>query len=271
MKSEKINFTKEKETLLSTLYCRAMQSKVKNPILRDPWAEEAVSRIDYDFTKFKSTIRVFGISIRARKFDTIVNQFLFEHPDAVVLYLGCGMDSRVFRVDPPAGVQWFDVDYPDVIELRKRLYPDRTGYRMIGTSLAELSWLDEIPADRPALIIAEGVTMYLTEEIMRSLLNRLTSHFSHGEIAFDTHSRKLIQWMSKKAKTVHGTGAAFHWGIDHPDEVTKLEPRLEFAKEFKTSDIPGYSAIPFHLRVLSRMLVMIPALRRALVPLVYRF
>jgi len=35
------------------------------------------------------------------------------------------MDSRVFRVDPPASVQWFDVDYPDVIDLRRSLFPER--------------------------------------------------------------------------------------------------------------------------------------------------
>ena len=42
MTNEKIQFTKEKETMLMTLNGRAIQSQWPNPILPDPWAEEAM-------------------------------------------------------------------------------------------------------------------------------------------------------------------------------------------------------------------------------------
>jgi len=51
MTPEKIHFTKEKETMLMTLSGRAIQSQWQNPILRDPWAEEAMRHIDYDIGK----------------------------------------------------------------------------------------------------------------------------------------------------------------------------------------------------------------------------
>ncbi len=51
MTTDKIQFTKEKETMLMTLNGRAVQSQWKNPILRDPWAEEAMRHIDYDISK----------------------------------------------------------------------------------------------------------------------------------------------------------------------------------------------------------------------------
>ena len=51
MTTDKIQFTKEKETMLMTLSSRAIQSQWKNPILRDPWAEEAMRHIDYDISK----------------------------------------------------------------------------------------------------------------------------------------------------------------------------------------------------------------------------
>src|SRR5919109_5624535 len=51
MTKDKIQFTKEKETMLMTLSGRAIQSQWKNPILRDPWAEEAMRHIDYDISK----------------------------------------------------------------------------------------------------------------------------------------------------------------------------------------------------------------------------
>lgn len=51
MTTEKIHFTKEKETMLMTLNGRSLQSQWQNPILRDPWAEEAMRHIDYDISK----------------------------------------------------------------------------------------------------------------------------------------------------------------------------------------------------------------------------
>src|SRR5208337_1550398 len=77
------------------------------------------------------------VATRAATFDLLANRYLDDHPDATVLHVGCGMDSRVFRVDPPASVQWFDVDYPDVIELRRRLFPERATYRRGGAALPE--------------------------------------------------------------------------------------------------------------------------------------
>ena len=51
MTTDKIQFTKEKETMLMTLSGRAIQNQWKDPILRDPWAEEAMRHIDYDLNK----------------------------------------------------------------------------------------------------------------------------------------------------------------------------------------------------------------------------
>src|SRR5512142_3021828 len=99
----------------------------------------------------------------------LTNQYLADHPDATVLHVGCGMDSRVLRVNPPASVQWFDVDYPDVIDLRRQLFPEPrlalppqgnpNAYHLIGARLDDLRWLDDAPRDRPGLLIAEGVMM----------------------------------------------------------------------------------------------------------------
>src|SRR5215468_8691801 len=115
MTTEKIHFTKEKETMLMTLHGRALQSQWKNPILRDPWAEEAMRHIDYDIRKHFRGIswRLIGdvgctiIATRAATFDLLTTRYLADYPNATVLHLGCGMDSRVFRVDPPASVCWF--------------------------------------------------------------------------------------------------------------------------------------------------------------------
>jgi O-methyltransferase involved in polyketide biosynthesis len=113
MTAEKIHLTKEKETMLMTLSSRALQSQWKNPILRDPWAEEAMRHIDYDMSKTLKGVSSWGmwkeigptiVATRAATFDLLTNRYLADHPDATVLHVGCGMDSRVFRVDPPTSV-----------------------------------------------------------------------------------------------------------------------------------------------------------------------
>src|SRR5512147_1014263 len=120
MTTDRIQFTKEKETMLMTLSGRAIQSQWKNPILRDPWAEEAMRHIDYDISKQLTGVGSWSlwneigctiIATRAATFDLLTTRYLADHPDAAVLHVGCGMDSRVFRVDPPVTVRWFDVDY----------------------------------------------------------------------------------------------------------------------------------------------------------------
>lgn|SRR5574341_47801 len=271
MQIPKVLFTKEKETLLVTLYGRALDNRSKAPVLADRWAAEAIARIDYEFGAIKiRPIEPLSIAIRAKQFDLWTAEFIGHHPDATVMHLGCGLDSRVFRLDPPASVRWFDVDYPDVVELRRHLYPDREGYRLIGSSLADLDWLDQVPGDRPAWIVAEGVTMYLTEDIMKPLLNRLIDHFPGGEIAFDA----ISQWATRLAKanpSVRATGASFGWGINYAEDIKRLDPRLEVIVESRTPELPGYSRLPAATRALVRVFDLIPALRRANRLLRYRF
>jgi O-methyltransferase involved in polyketide biosynthesis len=277
MTSEKIHFTKEKETMLMTLNGRAIQSQWKNPILRDPWAEEAMRHIDYDMSKTLKGMSSWGmwkeigptiIATRAATFDLLTNRYLADHPDATVLHLGCGMDSRVFRVDPPASVQWFDVDYPDVIDLRRQLFPERSAYHLIGAPLDDLRWLDEVPQDRPGLLIAEGVLHYLSEPEVKSLLNAVVAHFPSGQMIFDVCNPFIVK---RAGSNVGGTGATYKWGLDDPKDIKQLEPHLELIKEFKQSEQVAFERFPFWVRALLRVQEINPTLRRMERTIVYRY
>ena len=269
MDSEKVHLTKEKETLLATLYARARESRSANPILRDEMAEDAVRRIDYDFDRLK--VDTLSAAMRAKQLDLWTAEYLAGHPDAVVLHLGCGLDSRVFRLNPPSAVSWFDVDFPEVIDLRRRLYPERAGYQTIGSSLADLGWVDAIPNDRPAWILAEGVTMYLPADVMNALLRALTNHFPSGAIAFDAISPVATR-MAGLNPSLRATGATFGgFSVDDPRELRKVAPRLEFVTASRTPGMPGYSKLPRTKRALVRVFDSVPALRKLGRLLLYRF
>lgn len=115
---EKIHLTEEKETLFITLYAKALNSRSKRPILHDKTAEDIVENLDYDFSKHKRFGNNFMV-IRARHFDDWLKDFIRANKDGIVLYLGCGLDTRISRISPPESINWYDVDYPDVIALRK--------------------------------------------------------------------------------------------------------------------------------------------------------
>jgi methyltransferase (TIGR00027 family) len=278
MTTDKLQFTKEKETMLMTLSGRALQSQWKNPILPDPWAEEAMRHIDYDMSKSLKGVSSWSmwkdigptvIATRAATFDQLTQRFLADHADATVLHVGCGMDSRAFRINPPASVQWFDVDYPDVIALRRQLFPERnTSYHLIGAPLGDLRWLDEVPRDRPGLLIAEGVLHYLSETEVKALLNAVVAHFPGGQIIFDICNPFIVK---RAGANVGGTGATYKWGLDDPKDIRQLEPKLELIKEFRPSELVAFSRFPLWWRAVNGAMETNRTLRRMERMVVYRY
>ncbi|HIH5199428.1 TPA: class I SAM-dependent methyltransferase, partial [Pseudomonas aeruginosa] len=117
MPGHRITLTGEKQTLLITLYAKALDSRLDDSILHDRFAEEAVRQIDFDFSRValgKGNER--ALAMRSHYFDQACREFLDHHPEGQVLNLGCGLDSRIYRVDPPAELPWFDLDYPEVMD-----------------------------------------------------------------------------------------------------------------------------------------------------------
>jgi Leucine carboxyl methyltransferase len=136
-------FTPIQETLFLTLCGRALDNRSPDPILADTMADELVGKLGYDCDRFRlSASPIINIAHRAKKLDEVAQQFIARHPHAVGLDLGAGLDTRVFRIAAPATVDWYDVDYPEVITTRQRLLPDRENAHGIGTDLTDPAWLD---------------------------------------------------------------------------------------------------------------------------------
>lgn len=226
-------------TNLVTLYLRAHESHSRRPVLGDRAAAEAVDRIDYDFKRIhRSSLPAsnqYLVALRARQLDDWCADFLRRQPAAVVLHLGCGLDGRAFRLAVPSSVSWFDVDQPSVIELRRRLYDDTEHYRMIGSSVTDPQWLDQIPTGRATLAVAEGLLMYLSEHDVRQLLQRLTDRFDCGEMLFDTLST-LAPLLSKLF-----TRGIVKWGTRDARVLQSWNPRLRLLEQ--TSTLAGYRNI----------------------------
>ncbi|MGX1790941.1 class I SAM-dependent methyltransferase [Bosea sp. NPDC055332] len=276
MQTETVALTREKETLLITLWAKAGESLLPDSLLKDRFAAAAAARIDYDFARLKvDRDLMVGLAMRAHTFDGWTRDFLADNRDAIVLHLGCGLDSRVFRIDPPAGVDWFEVDYPDVIALRRRLYPARDDYHLIGSSVTEPGWLDVLPRDRPAMIVAEGLLPYLPEEEVPPLLERLVRHCRSGEIVFDAYSPLGLKLIALQP-SIKATGAVLHWALNDPAELERQVPGLALVTELTAYDPDGYDAqqiarMSWPARFAMQFFSLIPPLARIGLLLRYRF
>jgi O-methyltransferase involved in polyketide biosynthesis len=257
----KVHLTGERATLLATLYGRALDARKPKPILGDTMAAEAVDEIDFDFTK--TGMRKgddAAVALRARHIDGWVREFLAAQPNATVLHVGCGLDSRVYRIDPGPDVRWFDVDYPDVIELRRELYPARDGYEMVGSSVVEPAWLEQVPADSPVLVVAEGLTMYLSEVDGKALLGRIVRRLPSGQFVFDALSRRGIK-MQVLNKAIQAAGAKVAWGIDSGAELEAIDSRLRCVTALSAMDLDGYEELKPAYRLLVKLLKKFPSMK----------
>ncbi|CEJ13433.1 Leucine carboxyl methyltransferase [bacterium YEK0313] len=271
---EKIDLRGVKETLLITLYGKAGESRMPDSLLKDRFAAEVVERIDYDFSRLKMRRDdLVGLAIRAYRIDQWTRAFIDAHERAVVLHLGCGLDSRIFRIAPPATVRWFDVDYPEVIALRRRLYPAQPEATMIASSVTDPEWREHLPSAGPALIIAEGLLMYLSKAAVKDLLGALTRRMGEGELVFDGFNR-LGARLAAASRMVRATGATFGWTLESPRELERLVPGLRLVEDTmiydpaKTGQFARFS-LPARLAI--HTMCLIPAFRRLGRLMRYRF
>jgi O-methyltransferase involved in polyketide biosynthesis len=206
------------ETLLIPLYNRAMESRRPDAIIRDEKAVELVTKMGLDFSRVKQVrmIRMLGVMriIFAREFDRYARGFLARQPAAVVVHIGCGLDSRFERVDD-GRVEWYDLDVPEVIDLRRKLIGSETErYHLLSCSVLEETWMEtmRVQSSRPILFLAETVFLYFTEAQVRRLLLTLRDRFPGAELVFDAWKPFEI-WLGNRYLSDSAFAGLMRWGL----------------------------------------------------------
>ncbi|MGW5109306.1 class I SAM-dependent methyltransferase [Nocardia sp. NPDC004123] len=248
------------ETLLITLWAKALDSKLPVPMLGDTRSAEIADRIDYDFDTLKiKPALTYETALRSRKLDDAVRSFTTAHPDAVVLDLGCGLDPRMVRCRPTAGIDWYDVDFPEVIAVRPQFLPEPS--HLVGADITSTDWLAGIPSDRPAMIVAEGLIPFLPGSSFQVLTRALTTHFGTGEIALNGYTR-FAAWAMKYHPTIKALGITAAAGFDDPREPESWGAGLTLIDEDFLTRAPEVADWPQPLRGLTRTMSRSTALSR---------
>lgn len=128
--------------------------------------------------------------------------------------------------------KWFDIDYEEVIKIRKEFYDEDNKYKMIDSSVTDYKWLEQIANFNNILIVAEGLTMYLSEDEIKVLIEQIKNKFGNITLLFDAYSKKGVK-ASRIKNPVNQMNAAVKYGIDKPEDFLKLNQDLEYINTYK--------------------------------------
>lgn len=217
-------------TLYIPLYGKAYVSK-KGIILQDKKAEAIWNSEGFELkSKSKSKWLAYYMGMRSAVFDNWLADCMQSDVDAVILHIGCGLDSRIYRVGSTVHT-WFDIDFPEVIAERKKFYQSTNTYYMLGSDVRGKSWIDAIPHHRKAIVVMEGVSMYMQQSELIMLLKRLTDYFEEVQILLDCYTTFAAK-ASKYKNPINDVGVTKVFGIDDPLILTE-GTGLDFICEHK--------------------------------------
>ena len=223
------------KTLYIPLYGKAYVSK-RGLFLQDPKAEQIWEAEGFPLKgKAKSKWLAYYMGMRSAVFDRWTERQLEVNPEAVVLHLGCGMDSRVLRVKNP-GAAWFDVDFPEVIEERRRYFADAEGYTMIPSDVRDLGWLDAVPKGGHGIVVLEGISMYLQPETLKAVLQAIRSHFDRVHILMDSYTVFAAK-ATKYKNPINEVGVTQVYGMDDPRDLEETGIQLVAERELTPEDM----------------------------------
>ena len=206
-------------TLYIPLYGKAFVSR-RGLFLRDEMAERIWAEEGFALKgKAASKWLAYNMGMRAAVFDRWLAEKLEQLPEAVVLHIGCGLDSRISRVGTQ-GHLWHDVDFPAVIAERKRFFSENDTYRMLGADVRGEDALETIPAGKPAIVVMEGVSMYLKMPELLDFLRRLNAHFEKTLLLMDTYTVFAAK-ATKYKNPINEVGVTQVYGFDDPAVLTE--------------------------------------------------
>lgn len=257
---EKISLSGVPETMLQTIYARAKETKNRGAI-RDEKAMELIDRLDYDFSLAdKDAAMSSGVIARTIVLDKMTKEFLEQHPGAVVINIACGLDTRCYRMN--GFLHWYNLDLPEIIAVREKLLPEKGTISQIAMSAME-DWCGEITEKgNEALVIIEGLTMYLTEKDVKNIFTVISKCFQKVTVFVEVMNPMVVK--NFKEKSIEVSNAKFTWGIKNGSGLAKLLPDFHYIEEHSLVEgmaefLPIYKVlgkIPVVRNISNRIIVM---------------
>ncbi|MBQ7421309.1 MAG: class I SAM-dependent methyltransferase [Prevotella sp.] len=233
---EKLNIGLESvpQTMLLTLYARAKYSQQPRHEFYDQRSVDIVSQLDYDFSIADKDVAMRnGTVARTIVLDKLVREYLEKNPNATVINLGCGLDTRFYRLDN-GQVHWWNVDLSEPLSVRRRFFQETERVHMIPASAMDEAWAQAVgKVDCPVCVIMEGLAMYLSEEDIRQIFKIIDSNFTHATVFLEIMPHIWQRRGHKIEKSVAATKAVFTWSANSGKEVVPLAPAFKWERDYQ--------------------------------------
>lgn len=222
-------------TAIIPLAIKASETLRKNARIKDNKAVEIIRALNTDTSQYDKFMSHEGVVARTIMLDRQLNEIIKRNPDTVVVNVGAGFDDRFSRVDN-GKILWFDLDLPDAIAVRKKIFSERERVTMIAGSALGNDWCNQVKESLSGrkskpVFIAEGLFIYLTLDQIRTFLEVLKNNFPGGGILIAEQNCKMMQKNEKHHDTVKNTNAHFMSGTDSAQEIADLTDGIELVEE----------------------------------------
>lgn len=237
------------KTAIVTLRSHVIEANRRPPLIHDPMAAVCLERLqalatnadDRNIFEHKlSRSLTSHIAIRARKYDAIVNAYIAAHPGCTVINMGCGFDTRFWRIDN-RNCCYTDLDLPAVIELKKTVLADELEYEVIGASVLDSAWIEQVTAtnNRHFVLVAEGLFMYLPRPAVIELFRQFAAKFADSQLVFEVVTEKYTRGLWKKIVEMKfrsemgvDAGTSYNFGVKRGAEIADFAPGLKVIDEW---------------------------------------
>lgn len=234
--SEKINieFKNIQETLILPLWGRAVENQKTNPLLIDTTAKEIIDKIDYDFSiieKNISYISQLGWVARCIEIDSLIKEYIEKYKEATIVNIGCGFDKTFERIDN-GKIKWYDLDLPDVINIRKKIIKKNERREYISNSFFDENWLNTISVKENVLFFAAGVFYYFTENKIKEFVQKIIENYPKCEIIFDGTSNISFANKMVLKKGNMDKEALLKWEIKKPNKIKEWNENIKEVNQY---------------------------------------
>jgi methyltransferase (TIGR00027 family) len=194
------------DTALWAAVYRAAETERPDALFRDPYARRLAGERGRQIAEsVPAAIRIAWPWVgRTYLFDQLIVEQLRQGADMVV-NLAAGLDARPYRMDLPRALQWIEVDLPGILDYKEEILAGeqpRCALERVRLDLSDGAARRELFArlgsrSRRALILTEGLLIYLTRDEVASLARDLAAPPPCKSWILDLASPGLVRMLQK--------------------------------------------------------------------------
>lgn len=153
--------------------------------------------------------------------DQMIKSYIAQHPKCNIIHIGCGLETAYFRIQPDDDVRVYEMDLPEVIEVRRKVLGESANDILIGGDMFDFAWAERIDNTLPTMVTVIGVFQYFEEERVIRFLQQLKETFPDVQVVFDVMTERAIKYANDYIRKTGNKDAELHFCTDEGKTVAE--------------------------------------------------